>query len=55
VNIELKLTKREVDAVRRCSGFDNGYGVVKSQALQSAEMKLRQAIMRAEPVEDGTT
>ena len=46
--IVLNLTKREIEAVLRSRGFTNGNGVIRSQALQSAEMKIIGALSRAQ-------
>jgi hypothetical protein len=46
VKIELRLSKREADALLRCE-FSSGYGARRSQALQLAEFKVKDAVLRA--------
>lgn len=48
MKVVLNLTQREVAAVLRCEGLSNGYGIIRSQALRSAEMKLRAALTQAQ-------
>lgn len=50
VRLDLTLTEREADAVLAAIaavGLSLGWGVRKSQALQTSEMKIVQAISRA--------
>ena len=47
MKLVLTLTQREAEAVMRAE-LSVGYGVRRSQALRSAEMKIRHAIVTAE-------
>lgn len=47
MRVGLNLTKREAEAVLRAE-LSIGYGVKRSLALQTAEFKLRQAIIAAQ-------
>lgn len=47
MNVAVSLTAREADAVLRAA-LSMGYGVRRSQALQAAEFKIREAIIAAQ-------
>lgn len=47
MKVELSLTKAEAMAIIRCEGLSNGHGVIKSQALLSADAKLLTAVGEA--------
>lgn len=47
VLITVLLADREADAVLRSEGFSNGYGVIKSVPLKTAEAKIIGAIREA--------
>ena len=47
VEIHIRLSEAEAAAVLRSEGFSNGWGVVKSIALQTAELKIIGAIAGA--------
>jgi len=44
VEITVKLTNAEAEAVLRSEGLSNGWGIRKSKSLQSAEKKLLDAL-----------
>lgn len=44
VEITVKLTNSEAEAVLKSEGLHNGWGVCRSKALKSAENKLLDAI-----------
>lgn len=52
IEVTIRLTDREADAVLRSEGFSNGHGVRLSQALQSAQMKVIGAIASAVTPQD---
>lgn len=47
LKVTINLSKREAEAILRSEGFTNGWGIRKSQSLQSAEAKVVGAIQHA--------
>lgn len=47
MRVELRLSKREAQALLRAE-LSSGHGVRRSQDLQRAEFKIREAVIRAQ-------